>query len=261
MTREMDKPVDAPEPRSVAAIQGWRWIAAGFRLYGKSPLIWIVFFLIYMVLELALTFSIPVVGAIASALLDPILIAGFMAGCRALELDDELEINHLLAGFRANAVQLAAVGSFYMLGKVLLIVVAMGLAGITIGPMPDVDFSALESMEPAELQQVARHLMIMGALLLTLLIPLLMAFWFAPALVLFDRMSAKQAMKLSFTACLQNVRPFTVYGLAGGLIFLLGAIPFGLGLLAVIPVLFGTSIYTAYRDIFVAQGASVEDEA
>lgn len=255
-----DTLVVAPELRKVASIQGWRWITAGFQLYGKNPLIWIVFFLIYMVLALLMAFAIPVLGAIASALLDPILIAGFMAGCRALELDEELELSHLLAGFRANVWQLAAVGGFYLGGKMLLITVSMGLAGIFIGPMPDVDFSALESMEPAQLQLLAQHFMVMGALFLSLLIPLLMAFWFAPALVLFDNLTAKQAMKLSFTACLRNIGPFSVYGLAGGLLFLLGAIPFGLGLFAVIPVLFGTSVYTAYRDIFVA-GTNVIDEA
>ncbi len=249
----------APEPRRVATIQGWRWITAGFRLYGKNPLIWIVFFLIYMVLALVLALAIPVVGAIASALLDPILIAGFMAGCRALELDEELELGHLMAGFRANVGQLVAVGGFYLAGKMLLIMVAMGLVGIFFGPMPEVDFAALEDMDPVQLQLVARHFMIIGMLLLSLLVPLLMAFWFAPALVLFDNMTAKQAMKLSFTACLRNMGAFTVYGLAGGLLFMLGAIPFGLGLLAVVPVLFGTAIYAAYRDIFVADTRIVDE--
>lgn len=257
---ETPNPGRPPEPRSVAAIQGWRWITAGFQLYARNPLIWIVFFLIYMAVELVLAFAVPVVGAIASALLDPVLIAGFMAGCRALELDEELEISHLLAGFRANAGQLAVLGGFYLSGKMLLIVVAMGLTGLAIGPMPEVDFSSLENMDAAQLQLVASHLMIMGALLMSLLIPLLMAYWFAPALILFDHMTATQAMKLSFTACLRNIWPFTVYGVAGSLFFLLGAIPFGLGLLAVIPVLFGTSIYTAYRDTFVA-GAKTVDEA
>ncbi|PWB51073.1 MAG: hypothetical protein C3F18_09295 [Nitrosomonadales bacterium] len=260
MTNDVLNSAGAPEPRRVAIIQGWRWITAGFRLYARNPLIWIVFFMIYMVFELVLAFTIPVAGAIASALLDPILIAGFMAGCRALELDEELEIGHLMAGFRANAGQLAAAGGFYLSGKILLIVIAMGIAGLFIGPMPEVDFSALESMDPAQLQLVARHFMIMGALLMSLLIPLLMAFWFAPALILFDHMTARQAMKLSFTACLRNIWPFTLYGVAGSLLFMLGALPFGLGLLAVIPVLFGTSIYTAYRDIFVAEG-QIQDEA
>lgn len=252
--------IDAPEPRTVAAIQGWRWITAGFQLYAKSPLIWIVFFMIYMVVELVLAFAVPVVGAVASAVLDPILIAGFMAGCRALELDEELEISHLLAGFRTGAGQLAAVGGYYLAGKMLLVMVAMGLAGIAIGPMPEVDFASLEKMDPVQLEQAVRHFMLVGALLMSMLIPLLMAFWFAPALVLFDRMTATQAMKASFTACLRNIWPFSLFGVAGSLLFLLGALPFGLGLLAVIPVLFGTSIYAAYRDIFVAS-LKVTDQA
>ncbi|MFA7317265.1 MAG: BPSS1780 family membrane protein [Sulfuricella sp.] len=260
MAINASNPVNAPEPRGVAAIQGWRWITAGFQLYAKSPLIWIVFFMIYMVVELVLAFAIPVVGAIGSALLDPILIAGFMAGCRALELDEEMEISHLLAGFRSSAGQLAAVGGYYLAGKMLLVMVAMGLAGIAIGPMPEVDFASLESMDPAQLELVVRHFMLVGALLMSLLIPLLMAFWFTPALVLFDRMTATQAMKTSFTACLRNIWPFSLFGVAGSLLFLLGALPFGLGLLAVIPVLFGTSVYAAYRDIFVAAG-QIQDEA
>ncbi|MEN6587182.1 MAG: BPSS1780 family membrane protein, partial [Sulfuricella sp.] len=94
--------------------------------------------------------------------------------------------------------------------------------------------------------------MVMGVVVMALLLPLLMAYWFAPALVLFDGLPAKQAMKLSFAACLRNVLPFTLYGVVGLVLFVLGSIPLGLGLLAVIPVLFATSIYTAYRDIFVA---------
>ena len=31
------------QPRTVDILQGWRWIAAGFTLFGKNPLIWIVF--------------------------------------------------------------------------------------------------------------------------------------------------------------------------------------------------------------------------
>lgn len=259
MTNETVNSLNVPEPRGVAAIQGWRWIAAGFRLYARNPLIWIVFFLIYMVIELVLAVSVPFVGAVVSALLDPILIAGFMAGCRALELDEELELGHLLAGFRSNARQLAAVGGFYLAGKMLLIVVAMAFAGIFFGPMPEVDFAELESMDPAQLQLVARHFMVMGTVLLGLLIPLLMAYWFAPALILFDGMPAIPAMKLSFVACRRNIWPFSVYGVAGSLLFMLGALPFGLGLLAVIPVLFGTSIYTGYRDIFVSTPGGADE--
>lgn len=238
------------EPRTVDVSQGWRWIVAGFRLFARSPQIWIVFFIIYLVVELALALFVPVVGAIGSALLDPIFLAGFMAGCRALELDEDLEIAHLFAGFSANVKQLAALGGYYLSGKILIVMLAMGLTSVVYGPMPQVDLANLDAADPALLPLLMQY-MVMGALVLALLVPLLMAYWFAPALVLFDGLSATQAMKLSFAACLRNILPFTLYGVAGLVLFVLGSIPLGLGLLAVIPVLFATSVYTAYRDIFV----------
>lgn len=239
------------QPRTVEVSQGWRWIVAGFRLFAKNPQIWIVFFLIYLVVELVLAVFVPVVGAIASALLDPIFLAGFMAGCRALELDEDLEIAHLFAGFSSNARQLATLGGFYLSGKILIIMLAMGLTSVVYGPMPQLDLATLDATDPALLPLLMQY-MFMGALVMALLVPLLMAYWFAPALVLFDGLSATQAMKLSFAACIRNILPFTLYGVAGMVLFVLGSIPLGLGLLAVIPVLFATSVYAAYRDIFVA---------
>lgn len=242
------------QPRTVEVAQGWRWISAGFRLYGRSALIWITFFMIYLVLELVLAFFVPVVGAIASALLDPILIAGFMAGCRAIELDEELEIAHLFAGFSGRARQLAAVGGYYLSGKLFIVMLAMGVTALVFGPIPELDLAKLEAADATQLPDL-KPFLFMGTVIMALLVPLLMAYWFAPALVLFDGLAAWPAMRLSFAACLRNVWPFTLYGVAGMVLFVLGSIPLGLGLLAVIPVLFATSVYAAYRDIFVSESA------
>jgi hypothetical protein len=98
-----------------------------------------------------------------------------------------------------------------------------------------------------------------------------MAYWFAPALVAIDGLPAVQAMTLSFRACLMNILPFLVYGLAlfgvmlgvGILFGLVGAVfgslagPLGaVVFILLIPVMvtIGTvvvvSIYTGYRDVF-----------
>ncbi|MDP2828704.1 MAG: BPSS1780 family membrane protein [Sulfuricellaceae bacterium] len=238
------------QPRQVGIAQGWRWISAGFGLFGRNPLIWIVFLMTYLVLELVLALFVPAIGMVAAAVLDPVLIAGFMAGARALELDEELEIGHLFAGFRSHFKQLAAVGGFYLSGKIALVLLATGLATVIYGPLPELDLTTLDATDPALLPVIQQYMMV-GVLIMAMLVPLLMAYWFAPALVLFDNLPALEAMKLSFSACLKNVLPFTLYGAVSIILFVLGAIPFALGLLAVIPVLFATSIYAAYRDIFV----------
>lgn len=240
------------EVRRVGLVQGWRWIAAGFRLFAKNPLIWITFFLIYFAVELVLVFAVPVVGPVISALLDPFFIAGFMAGCRALETGEELEIVHLTAG-RDRAPQLAKLGAMYFGGKLVIIIAAMVLANIVLGPMPEFDFSTFNPASGDLPPAVVQHIQLTALLVSAFLVPLLMAYWFAPALVLFDHLPPKAAMKQSFAACRRNLGPFLLYGAASLFLFVLATIPLGLGLLAVVPVLFATSVYAGYRDIFVAK--------
>jgi uncharacterized membrane protein len=86
-------------------------------------------------------------------------------------------------------------------------------------------------------------------LLLALMLPLIMAYWFAPTLVVFHGISAADAMKLSFAACLRNIMPFTVYSLVCVLLLLAAAIPLGLGLVVMIPTM-TASLYVSYKDIF-----------
>ena len=84
---------------------------------------------------------------------------------------------------------------------------------------------------------------------LTLTIPVGMALWFAPALVVFHNLKPAQALKDSFLACLKNMIPFTLYSLVLLVLAVIAAIPLGLGFLVLIPVAIA-SIYAAYRDIF-----------
>ncbi|MCU7877883.1 MAG: hypothetical protein KZQ84_13970 [Candidatus Thiodiazotropha sp. (ex Lucinoma borealis)] len=94
--------------------------------------------------------------------------------------------------------------------------------------------------------------LVIGLIIASLLfIPIMMAYLFAPALVALEEMSAWEAMKLSFKACLKNILPFLLYSLVAMVLMIVGSIPFGLGLLIVSPILIG-AIYSAYRDIFYA---------
>jgi uncharacterized membrane protein len=82
-------------------------------------------------------------------------------------------------------------------------------------------------------------------------VPLYMALWFAPALIVFHRMAPVDALKASFSACLKNMVPFLIYGVILLALCVVAAIPFGLGFLVLAPVVIA-SIYTGYRDIFSA---------
>jgi uncharacterized membrane protein len=85
---------------------------------------------------------------------------------------------------------------------------------------------------------------------MALMMPLIMAMWFAPAIVIFHDEQPLAAMKASFRGCLRNFVPFLVYGVVSFVMLLVALLPFGLGLLVAVPVIWAT-MYTGYRDIFL----------
>jgi uncharacterized membrane protein len=86
-----------------------------------------------------------------------------------------------------------------------------------------------------------------GMLLFT---PLIMATWFAPALILFGGARPATALGVSLKAVARNWAAMLVNGLTlGMLLFLAALVPLLLGLLVAMPVLFG-SLYASYQAIF-----------
>ena len=230
-----------PGGRAVAAGRGWSWIAQGWELFKRQPALWIGMFVTMVVILLLLAF-VPVIGTLANAVLWPVLEAGLLIGCRALEKEGNLEFGHLFAGFRERFGTLIAVGAIsfgisLVIG--LLVFAVMGFGMFTMmggGP----------GTGPQALASIALPLLVMLALLL----PLFMAMWFAPALVVFHERGAVEAMKESFLGCLKNIVPFLIYGLIGLAFAMLASIPFGLGWLLLGPVLIG-SFYASYQDIYL----------
>ena len=84
---------------------------------------------------------------------------------------------------------------------------------------------------------------------LMLIIPVTMAGWFAPALVLLNDVAPVEAMKQSFQACMKNFVPFVVYSVVATLAVIVAFVPLLLGLFVVIPALVA-SFYPQYASIF-----------
>lgn len=232
-----------PRGRGVAAGHGWSWIAQGWDLFKRQPGLWIGVFVTMFVILIVLAF-IPLLGALANALLWPVLEAGLLIGCRALVDDGKLEFGHLFAGFRERFGTLIAVGAISFAVSLAIgvaVALVMGIGMFTLfggGPGPNAAPEALMTMTLAML------------VMLALLLPLFMALWFAPALVVFHERGPVEAMKESFVGCLKNIVPFLVYGLIGLVFVILASIPLGLGWLVLGPVLIG-SVYASYRDIYL----------
>lgn len=231
-------------PRKVPARQGLVWVAEGARLYRKNPLLLSAAFGLLFGIVAALNL-IPVVGEAASELVSPFLVAGFMAAYRVLDRDAVLELPHFLAGFRGPAVALATVGAVQLAGMLLISQVMLWM-GFDLDAMT----AAMQRGDPMALEaavQNATPAVLTGLVLFT---PLAMATWFAPALILFGNAPPLVALGVSLRAVAKNWLALLVNGLALGLLLFVAAlIPFLLGLLLAMPILFG-SLYASYQAIF-----------
>ncbi len=221
--------------------RGWEWIVEGFRYFTRSIALWIlltvIFFAIVMVVRM-----VPLIGWIASTLLVPVLVGGLMTGCQSIERGGELELAHLFAGFRKNTAQLMLVGLIGFVLTALIMLPAFTLIGFG-------SFMAAKTNPFIGAPVFGASTLLGFLIVLALVIPVNMALWFAPAVVMLQNQTAIVAITQSFKGCLRNIVPFLIYGVILLVLGMIAAIPFGLGWLVLAPVLLA-SIYAAYRDIF-----------
>lgn len=224
--------------QKVGAGRGWGWIRDGFALFRESPGTWVLIIVVLFAILLAMSF-VPLLNMLSS-LLFPAFTGGLMLGCRALAQGDELEFNHLFEGFRGPLKPLLLVGLLYLAGLAALGIIAALAVGFGV-------FLGTEAVDPATSPTTV---LLVALVVAALAVPLVMAVWFAPALVVFHDLSALAAMKESFAGCLKNIPAFLVYGVIAVVLMVLAAIPMMLGWLVLGPVL-TASIYAGYRDVFL----------
>ncbi|MBN9423887.1 MAG: hypothetical protein BGO63_09350 [Candidatus Accumulibacter sp. 66-26] len=249
--------------------RGWRWLADGFRIFRKSPLLLGVIVVGYWFL-MAVVNAIPLLGPIVATLCIPAFSVSLMNVCRDVEHERAIAPLHLFSGFRSNLRPLLALGALY-LGGVLAILGVSALA----------DGGALMQMmisgkPPGEELLAGGNFLVATQIALLLLTPLMMAYWYAPVLAAWHDLPVGKALFFSFIACLRNWRAFFAYAVA---LMVFGALLPGLALgllaslmpqsasfftalffmpllLVLAPTLFA-SFYVSYRDVFV----TIQDEA
>lgn len=235
------------EIHQVNAKQGLQWILSGFYLFRKAPLAWV--FVCFTLMLIAITMSlVPLLGKFIFTLISPVFLAGIMLGCRDMEQGKSIEITHLFVAFKTNSAPLITIGGIYLIGQILIIGLVMLIGG---SQMTDMLLYG-KRVDESELMGVMSNMLTSSLIALTLSIPLMMASWFSPLLVAFHNVPPIVAMQRSFFACLKNFIPFQVYGITLIVLTILSIMPYGIGLIVLIPVIF-TSIYVSYKDIFLAE--------
>lgn len=222
------------EPKKLAGIHGCYWLRDGWLLFKKAPAMWMVTTVVFAVLMIVLSF-IPVLPG----LVQPVFSAGFALICQRLCQGQSFNIEVLFGGFKKNVVSLITVGAVMMVGTFFAIIFSMGfgMGGMMAG-------GQMESPE-----QLSVSILLPALLASLIILPLIMATWFAPILICLDDLSLLTAMRLSLKACWINPMPFLWYGLILLPLMIIAAIPFMLGYLVFVPVLVA-SVYLSYREIF-----------
>jgi hypothetical protein len=247
--------------RIVDASHGWRWIAAGFVIFRKNPPAWILLIAVLFIGSRVL-FAIPLLGVIA-VLVAPNFFAGLTHGAQALEQGKPLRLAYLASGFLKNAAQLITIGGVSLIGQFVMLMAMVLVGGETLTGISRTMATGSATPETLEAMRAALpHMMAALVVGFGVSLPLMMAVWFAPLLVFFDDVKPLPALMLSLWACLKNILPLLVYGMAA-LVPLVILTPISLavhqpdlGLWLLAPILV-PSIYVSYKDLFVGEPAQV----
>jgi uncharacterized membrane protein len=231
----------------VAAGRGLSWWGAAWNLFKAAPGMWILTLLAFFVLY-ALVAIIPVLNFFAG-FVAMLMGTGLLIGCDDLHRGDPLRVGHLFAAFKTRPGRLIVLVVVTGLLSILAMLVAVLPFGLSMLPllfgMEDMDTSLMTGT-------MLLSFLLIFLIFLALSIPIYMAYWFAPLLIVKQDFGVGKAMLCSLKACAMNFVPFLLYGLLGVVLTIVAAIPIGLGFLILIPMIIA-SIYTAYRDIFFIQ--------
>lgn len=242
------------EIRKLNAARGWIWVKQGYQLIMRNPLMSVTFALVGTLAMFA-ALKVPLLGPLLAVLLMPVLVAGYMRVCRALEEDEEIELTHLFEGFQKHAARLVALGCFAMLGILVASIAMVFIGGEALTKLLESFQSTSDPQLLAEAMWAAGSGVALSLLVgFALVIVLMLALQYAPMLVFFNDAPPFTALRASLSGTLRNLVPYTVYSLIMQVIaLLLSMLPFNIGLIILLPLGF-TSLYVSYRNIFPFAG-------
>ncbi len=173
-------------------------------MFSRARMPWLVLISIYYVI-LLLVNVVPIVGQLVWPLLKPVFAVGLLAAAWAQERGGTPGPADLFKGFKANVRALLPLGVVFIAG-VALAALSTSLVdgGMFLGLVAGDEPASLESLSSSRLQAG----LLFGALVA---LPVTLALWFAPALVVFQDVGPGVALGASLRAALANWRPLLVY--------------------------------------------------
>lgn len=193
----------------IPAHTGWSWVKQGFALFRRQPVEISTLFLAYLFLMILLG-AIPVLGQTLPLVLIPVFAMSFMEACARIERGERVYPNLLLTGFRSPARN-----TLLKLGLVYLLVatVVVGISTLADG---GVFWKAMmgSGLSRQEMESAAGSMRMAMLVAAALYVPAAMAFWYAAALIMWQKMPLGKALFYSFFSVRRTGAAFLVYGLA-----------------------------------------------
>ncbi len=235
-------PENVTSIRHVDINRGVEWIGSGFNLFMKKPGELIIAGLALFVVSFILNW-VPVIGSGLATMAGVVAAGAIMRACQAFE-DGQDPVAAAKAAAGASPLfilGLIAAGMGVVIGLLGLMMTAMVIGAAFISVNAAIGLGAVT-----------------GLLMMFISIPMIMALWLAPGLVIMKGVQPVEAIRLSFVASIKNFLPFIIFYVLAAIASFLGAMLMGIGLIFVYPVLLCATYY-AYKDIFgsVASGEAV----
>lgn len=237
------------EPRSISVSDALGWLGTGWEMFRAVPGVWIAIIVVNFLISIMMAF-VPFLGPVVNGVLNPVFTGGVMVACENQRAGTGPVFQDLFEGFKRQFGNLALIG-LVILGA-WMVMAFVGVAAV----VPWFMFSAADGaggLGAGSAGFSGGALLTAGVVLIVILmlaIPLGIAVLWSPALVVLNGVPTLAAMRMSLKGGVRNLLPLIVFGLVSLLLGILGAIPLGLGLLVVAPMLL-IACWAGYRQVFI----------
>ena len=221
-------------PRAVNARRAFAWYEEAMRLFKLAPITWCALGFITLAADLGLQL-VPGIGIAASKVIVPLVECGMLIGAAALDRGQPLLLRYSLTAFgaRPGAVAAIVIGALAVFAAEAF--AAYFLAGANL-LAPDPDGGDLSSLA------------VIGTVVTGALASLPVVF--VPFAALLADASFPDAFGSSVRAFALNLAPLLLFAAIAVVLVALGLLLYGVGLIAVFPLLSAAS-YAAWKDIFI----------
>ncbi|MES2353313.1 MAG: BPSS1780 family membrane protein [Pseudomonadota bacterium] len=247
--------------QDVPARHGWLWIKQGVSLFKKAPLPWLTMSMLWSLLLAITILVLWPLGAFVVVVLYPLLVAIWLRGCQQVDETGDLKISETFTGLRPQLGSLLALGILIVFAQTTISFFASKL--VPLDPELIKLVAKYPDFTPEDAEAAAPSLLTFTIVQLIASIPIFLASWFAPPLIVFRGMKIWHAIRWSVYASISNIGALSLYGLACAIPLLIaGGLPGMLSApitLVLTPIFFAT-IYAGYRDIFIDTPEPIAEE-